>query len=83
MKASEARALSQSAELKAGSDADNWVQNKAMPLIRNAAEKCQTSVVITTPYPFVAKVLLHLSALGYTVKNNSDQRDGDYLTISW
>jgi hypothetical protein len=52
----------------------------ALKLVKEAAEQGEASVHVY----FSHKVVFdRLKALGYTVKAVSDQRDGDYMVISW
>ena len=57
--------------------------------IKSAAERAESCIGWSgwrTPTPSYAQkkaTFKRLEELGYTVKHNSDQREGDWTTISW
>lgn len=54
--------------------------NKVMELITGASLKGYTTIQTLCTDPIIIKRLEHL---GYAVVYHSDQRDGDYLEITW
>lgn len=51
--------------------------------IKAAADGGSRSVSVTLPHKYQELITKRLEALGYTVKTYSNQRDGDYTTVSF
>jgi hypothetical protein len=56
---------------------------KILERIKTAANQAMRSISTTIEYKYRETIVTRLKNLGFTVNIHSDQRDGDYVTVSW
>ena len=79
MKASDARKLTEEAKSLQGEFLKKETE-QILALIQTSASKGLESIMTSQTHEVVQK---RLRELGYKVKHTSDQREGDFLTVSW
>lgn len=79
MTAAQAREIVNAMEDKTSKE----LKERASSAIQTAVEHGSSSVSLNIPYTHREKMKAWFTGLGYKVSAGSDQRDGDWFTVSW